>query len=83
MPTEVKEETVLARSEIINARLGALRSALSDMFERLPTAAAAASEGKPQQPNVLDEVLSNQTESLKRIEDIYSLVQDQIKDRLM
>ena len=81
MPEVAKEESVLAKSELINIRLGSLKSALSEMFERLPQD-ASVTEGRPQQPNVLDEILANQDESLKRVEGIFAIV-GQIKERLM
>lgn len=79
---EGKKNTILALSERTNSRLLELRCLLDEMVDRTAPS-AGASECRAQMPNVLDEIIANQEETLKRIEEIAVVVTADIRNRLL
>lgn len=79
---EGRKDTILALSERTNSRLLELRCVLGEMTDRT-SPPAETSECKSQVPNVLDEIITNQEEALKRIVEIGVVVVTEIRNRLL
>lgn len=70
---QVKKQTVLELSLKINEGLYQLRNMLDNKFNNLPKD-SQAEEVKPNYPNILDEIIENQTLGIEMLEQITHIV---------
>lgn len=72
--TEAKEQTILSLSNQLNTQLDKLLFRLEDTFDRNVKPETGKGEDAPQMPNVLDQIISNQEESSRRIDELRKFV---------
>lgn len=72
-PGKEQEATILAQSQMTLKMLGGVQSVLRHVFSRQEEEAKTP-EGSPTPVNVLDEVINNQNEAHKQIENIHEFI---------
>ncbi len=80
---QTKEITILVKTESILKQLYGLRSKLSDAFNRLPDTEGKSYPERPQEPNVLDEILNNLDNISTKIESIHQDIASKVIAKIL
>lgn len=81
--TKEAAEKVLKNELENEARAYDIRTLLQDYFERLPKEDSGKCEGKPQAPNILDEVIEAQISLRCTLSDIAGLIKSAVINKIV